>query len=76
MRDAFNLRFRRRAGGMAFMIADMHRLEDAARLSMGDFEASILPSHRVVPAHAGLRIAGLGLGIIGVLLVAATVFPF
>ena len=57
------------------MIADMHRLENAARLSMGDFEASLNPARRVAPAHGGLRLAGLALGILSVVLIVATVFP-
>ncbi|WP_027037062.1 hypothetical protein [Mesorhizobium ciceri] len=43
-------------------VADMNRLEQAARISMGEFEDSEASAPPVAPVpHASLRLAALGL---------------
>lgn len=56
------------------MIADMHRLENAARLSMGHFEASMSPAPQKATIGA-MRLGAMAIAAAGVLAVVAAFLP-
>jgi hypothetical protein len=59
MRSAFT--FSRRDGALKNMVADMQRLENAARLSMGDYDGPVLLARSPVhPRHQLLLLARPG----------------
>ena len=60
MHGAFTSLFNPGNGALTVMVADMQRLENAARLAMGDFDGpSVLPPQRHWRLHALMRPAPL-----------------